>query len=272
MDGNSVSGGGRAGSPSRGHAASGGHLPLALLSALALLFILAPFSALVFATDWRHFHFVVGDLRAARVSFLYSTVAVVIVVVLGTPLAWWLAHRRSRWWLDALALMPLLTPPLALGILLASFYGPYSLLGLQLSRLGLQLSNSVPAFILAQIYGAMPYFVLAARAAFEAVPGELEDISRSLGRNAWYTFWHVTLPLARLGLAAGIALAWVRAMGEFGIVLIVAYFPQGIPVKLWVNLQDIGLSAVYPLLWFFFLVAIPVPLFLGLYSRRRVLV
>ncbi|MGC8467501.1 MAG: molybdate ABC transporter permease subunit [Acidithiobacillus sp.] len=246
-----------------------GRLPLALLSTLVLLFILAPFSALVFMTDWRHFHFVVGDLHAARVSFLYSTVAVAVVVALGTPLAWWLAHRRSRWWLDALVLMPLLTPPLALGILLASFYGPYSSLGMQLSHLGLQLSNSVPAFILAQIYGAIPYFVLAARAAFEAVPKELEDISRSLGRNAWYTFWRVSLPLARLGLAAGIALAWVRAMGEFGIVLIVAYFPQGIPVKLWVNLQDIGLEAVYPLLWFFFLVAIPVPLFLGLYSRRR---
>jgi molybdate/tungstate transport system permease protein len=77
------------------------------------------------------------------------------------------------------------------------------------------------------------------------------------------------MPLARLGLAAGIALAWVRALGEFGIVLILAYYPQGIPVKLWVNLQDIGLPAVYPLLWVFFLVAMPLPLILGLASRRQ---
>jgi molybdate/tungstate transport system permease protein len=64
-------------------------------------------------------------------------------------------------------------------------------------------------------------------------------------------------------------LAWVRALGEFGIVLILAYYPQGIPVKLWVNLQDIGLPAVYPLLWVFFLVAMPLPLLLGLASRRQ---
>jgi molybdate/tungstate transport system permease protein len=78
----------------------------------------------------------------------------------------------------------------------------------------------------------------------------------------------VTVPLARLGIAVGLAIAWVRALGEFGIVLIVAYFPQGIPVKLWVNLQDIGLDAVYPLLWLFFLVALPLPLILGIVSRR----
>ena len=65
------------------------------------------------------------------------------------------------------------------------------------------------------------------------------------------------------------ALAWVRAMGEFGIVLIVAYFPQGIPVKLWTNLQDSGLDATYPLLWLFFVVALPLPLALGLLSRRQ---
>jgi hypothetical protein len=63
--------------------------------------------------------------------------------------------------------------------------------------------------------------------------------------------------------------AWVRALGEFGIVLILAYYPQGIPVKLWVNLQDIGLTAVYPLLWVFFLGAMPLPLILGLASRRQ---
>ena len=68
----------------------------------------------------------------------------------------------------------------------------------------------------------------------------------------------------------GVAIAWVRALGEFGIVLITAYFPQGIPVKLWVNLQDIGLDAIYALLWLFFLVAIPLPLIFGVISRRAV--
>ncbi len=79
----------------------------------------------------------------------------------------------------------------------------------------------------------------------------------------------MTLPLARLGLASALATAWVRALGEFGIVLIIAYYPQGIPVRLWVNLQDVGLSAVYPLLWLFFAIALPLPLLLGALSRRE---
>ena len=240
-------------------------------AATVLTFLLAPFAALVFATDWHDFHFAPGDLAAIQVSLFYSALALALVVLAGTPLAWWLAHYRYRgkWLVDALLLLPLLTPPLAMGILLSSFYGPYSPVGGLLSQAGLYLTNTASAFVLAQIYGAMPYYVLAARAAFEGVPEELEQISRTLGRNRWQTFWRVTLPLARLGLTAGVALAWVRAMGEFGIVLIVAYFPQGIPVKLWVNLEDMGLSAVYPLLWIFFLVAVPLPLWLGLRSRRQ---
>jgi len=202
---------------------------------------------------------------------LYSLVALPIIAALGTPLAWLLARRefRGKPVLDALLLLPLLTPPLALGILLASFYGPYSAAGTVLGRIGLVLTNTAPAFILAQVYGAMPYYVVTARAAFEGVPRELEEIALTLGKERWQVFLEVSLKLARLGLGAGLALAWVRALGEFGIVLIIAYFPHGIPVQLWVNLQDIGLEAVYPLLWLFFLVAMPLPLWFGIISRRR---
>ncbi|MHB0889066.1 molybdate ABC transporter permease subunit [Acidithiobacillus sp.] len=245
----------------------------ALLGAAVLAFLLAPFAALVFATHWQGLHFAPGDGTAISVSLLYSLLSLALVMLLGTPLAWWLAHYpyRGKWLLDALLLLPLLTPPLAMGILLSSFYGPYAPVGSLLEHYGVILSNSPPAFVLAQVYGALPYFVVATRAAFEGVPEELEQISLTLGKTPWQTFWQVSLPLSRLGLAAGVALAWVRALGEFGIVLIVAYFPQGIPVKLWVNLQDIGLSAVYPLLWVFFLVAVPLPLWLGLRSRRPAL-
>ena len=159
-----------------------------------------------------------------------------------------------------------------MGLLLATLYGPYSSVGGLLERAGLLLTNSAPAFVLAQFYSALPYYVIAARAAFENVPRELEQIALTLGHSPRRSFVQVTLPLARLGLAAAVALAWVRAMGEFGVVLIVAYYPQGIPVKLWVNLQDIGLQAVYPLLWAFFLTSLPLPLILGLAARRRQLI
>ncbi|APZ44527.1 sulfate ABC transporter permease [Acidihalobacter ferrooxydans] len=236
-----------------------------------MLLLALPFAGLTGATAWSGFHLSPGDFAAMRISVLYTAAALVLIVVLGTPTAYWLArsHFTGKWLIELLLLLPLLTPPLAMGILLATLYGPYGWAGQPLERIGLILTNSAAAFILAQFYGAAPYYIVAARAAFEGVPGELEQVALTLGKTRWQSFLLVTLPLARLGLAAGLALAWVRALGEFGIVLIVAYYPQGIPVKLWVNLQDMGLSAVYPLLWLFFLIAMPLPLLLGLLSRRR---
>lgn len=243
----------------------------AVIGAFTLLLIAGPFIGLAFATHWRTFHLAQGDTGSIGVSLSYSLVALLLIIALGTPLAWWLARQsfRGKWVLEAIILQALLTPPLAMGILLTSLVGPYGVVGSLAARGGLELTNSAPAFVLAQFYGALPYYVVAARAAFEGVPRELEHIALTLGKSPWQTFWQVSMPLARLGLAAGIALAWVRALGEFGIVLILAYHPQGIPVKLWVNLQDIGLAAVYPLLWVFFLVAMPLPLILGLASRRQ---
>lgn len=240
-------------------------LGLGMLAVLAL-----PFVGLVLGTPWGRLQLQPGDLDAVRVSLLYTLLAVLIVALAGTPAAWLLARRefRGKGLCELLVLLPLLTPPLAMGLLLSISYGPYGWLGRPLTRVGLELTNTPAAFVLAQVYASAPYFIVAARAAFEAVPRELELMSASLGQSAARTFARITLPLAGLGLAAGLALAWVRALGEFGIVLIVAYYPQGIPVRLWVNLQDSGLQAVIPLLWLLFAVGLPLPLLGGLWSRR----
>lgn len=244
---------------------------LPVLGLLALGFLLLPYAGLLFTTPWQRMAPDAGDWAAVRTSVVGTLLALALVVAGGTPLAWWMARRgrRGRALLDALVLVPLLTPPLAMGLLLAIAYGPYSAVGRAAGGLGLDLTNTPAAFLLAQVYASAPYYVLAARAAFEGVPREYEDIARTLGRGPWHSFWHVSLPLARLGLATGLALAWVRALGEFGIALIVAYYPQGIPVRLWVDLQDTGLSAVYPVLWVFFLIGLPLPLALGLWGRGR---
>jgi molybdate/tungstate transport system permease protein len=244
---------------------------LLLAGALAMLaFLVAPFFGLALTTPWRAMRPAAGDLEAIRVSVVYTLAALALIIAGGTPLAYWMARYdfRGKWLGEALILIPLLTPPLAMGLLLALFYGPYGWAGRRARHLGIELTNTPAAFVLAQVYAAAPYFIIAARSAFEGVDPNLEQIALTLGRTPWQTFWRVTMPLARLGLGVGVAIAWVRALGEFGIVLIIAYFPQGIPVKLWVNLQDLGLDAVYPLLWLFFVVALPLPLILGIASRR----
>lgn len=239
-------------------------------SGLVLGFLCAPFLALGLGLFRNGLRFAPADGAAIGISLGLTLVSLGTIAALGTPLAFWLARGNSRHHVvaEAALLVSFLTPPLALGILLAAFYGPLGPLGRLLARLGLVLANDPPAFVLAQVYGALPYYVVAARTAFASVPAELEDLALTLGQSPWRMFWRVSLPLARSGVAAGLALAWVRALGEFGIVLIVAYFPQGIPVKLWVNLQDGGLASVYPLLAVFLLVAMPLPLALALLTRR----
>lgn len=87
-----------------------------------------------------------------------------------------------------------------------------------------------------------------------------ERAAWSLGATPWQTFRRITFPLARPGLAGALTLAWARLIGEFGIVMIFAYFPQGIPVKLYTDLQNDGLDAVYALLWILLLTTLPLPI------------
>lgn len=145
-------------------------------------------------------------------------------------------------------MIPLLTLPLAMGILLVSSFGPYGLVGQWLSQLGATLVINPAAFVLAQVYGALPYFIVVARSAFATVPK--------------------SVPLALPGLATATALAWVHAVGEFGIVMIFAYFPQGIPVKLYKNLQNDGVDAVYTLLWVLLLVTLPLTIACFILSKQ----
>ena len=90
-----------------------------------------------------------------------------------------------------------------------------------------------------------------------------------LGLRPWQVFRRVTFPLARLGFAAAVSLAWVRALGEFGAVIVTAYYPSGMPVQIWINLQDAGMPAVMPLLVVFLLTALPLPWVIHLLAQRR---
>ncbi|CRL43942.1 Sulfate transport system permease protein CysW [Sodalis glossinidius str. 'morsitans'] len=233
----------------------------------ALLLLALPFITLLGVMSWGDFRLAYGDWNAVAVSLGLSALSVPLIVLLGMPLALWLARGASplRRWAEVLVLIPLLTPPLALGILLVSAYGPYSTLGEVLAAVGLALTNNAAAFVLAQIYGALPYFILSARAAFESVPPSLEDAAKVLGAPPRQVLWRVTLPLARRGLA----IAWVRAVGEFGIVLVFSYFPQGISVKLYINLQNDGINAVYSLICLLLVFTLPFPLWCLATGRQR---
>ncbi len=97
------------------------------------------------------------------------------------------------------------------------------------------------------IFVASPFVVIAARSAFEAVDPALEQVATTLGKGSWTIFWHVNLPLARAGIIAGVLLGWLRALGEFGATVVLAYHPYTLPVYLYVQLSGTGVNAALPL-------------------------
>jgi len=239
-----------------------------LLPALCLLAV--PFITLLWVTPWHNFQLAYGDDQAVWTSLSLSVVSLPLIVGLGTPVALWLSQTQSSWRMavEIFLLIPLLTPPLAMGILLVTAYGPYGTIGESIARFGITLINTPAAFILAQLYAALPFYILMTRTAFDAVPGSVVEVAQTLGATRWQLFWRVTLPLARRGLINSLSLAWARALGEFGIVMIFCYFPQGMPVKLYVDLQNGGVDAVYSLLWILLLTSLPFPLWCFYCARR----
>jgi molybdate/tungstate transport system permease protein len=242
----------------------------AALFALALLY---PFTALLARIGpWQWGADVRGPaISSVRVSLLLTGAAMLVIVAVGTPVAAYIARcsARERLWWQAILLVPILLPPLALGILLTLAFGPYGTVGAALERTGLRMTNSSAAFVLTQVYVGMGYYVLGAVAAFDAVPAILQKQAALLGLRPMKVFLRVTLPLSRLGLAVALSIAWVRAIGEFGAVVVTAYYPSGMPVQLWVNLQSFGLPAVMPLLVVFLAVALPLPWLVHVLAQRK---
>jgi molybdate/tungstate transport system permease protein len=242
-------------------------------AALFAAVLLYPFTAL-FARigPWQWGADVRGPaLSSVRVSLLLTGAAMLIIVAVGTPVAAYVARCRARerllW--QAILLIPILLPPLALGILMTLAFGPYGSVGGWLERYGVVMTNTPTAFIATQVYVGMGYYVLGAVAALDAVPVMLQKQAALLGLTPLRVFLRVTLPLSRLGLAVALSIAWVRAIGEFGAVVVTAYYPSGMPVQLWVNLQSFGLPAVMPLLVVFIAVALPLPWLIHVVAQRQ---
>jgi len=235
--------------------------------------LLYPFTALFARVGpWQWGSDVRGPtLSSVRVSLLLTGIAMVVIVAIGTPVAAYIARCRPRerlvW--QAILLIPILLPPLALGILMTLAFGPYGSAGAWLEHYGIVMTNTPTAFVTTQVYVGMGYYVLGAVAALDAVPVMLQKQAALLGLTPFRVFMRVTLPLSRLGLAVALSIAWVRAIGEFGAVVVTAYYPSGMPVQLWVNLQSFGLPAVLPLLVVFIAVALPLPWLIHVVAQRQ---
>ncbi|MSQ11496.1 MAG: molybdate ABC transporter permease subunit [Dehalococcoidia bacterium] len=162
--------------------------------------------------------------EALKLSLITSSISLAIIVLLGTPFAYLLA-RSASWPLrivDSLVELPIVLPPVVAGVAMLMAFGRKGVLGPALDNLGVNLPFTTTAVLFAQVFISAPFYIRAAKIGFESVERDDEDVSQTLGVSPWRTFWRLTLPLALPGLLGGAALAWARALSEFGATIMFA--------------------------------------------------
>jgi molybdate/tungstate transport system permease protein len=236
-------------------AGSGGHavatVLVALASSLFLLFLLAPVVGLVSAGGARGLASLAGDsaLRESlALTVATATMATLLGVVGGTPVAYLLARRsfRGRSVLSALLDLPLVIPHPVAGIALLLVLGRASPVGSVLYSAGLRVAGSATGIVCAMLFVSAPLFVSGAREVFARVDPRYEAVARTLGDSAWGAFRRVTFPLSFRGLLAAAVVMWARAVSEFGAIVILTYNPKVASVLSYDRFTSFGLHEALP--------------------------
>jgi len=164
------------------------------------------------------------DLAPVWLSVRVSLTATALTLVCGVPLAWLLARKATllKDVMGAVVVAPLVLPPTVLGYYLLTLIGARGPLGSLLESAGIELAFTWRAAVLAAAVGSIPLLIKTVQAGFETVDARLEQAARTLGRSEWSVFWSVTLPLSWRAVVAGTVLAFCRALGDFGITLMIA--------------------------------------------------
>lgn len=166
----------------------------------------------------------VADLVALWISLKLATVTMVLLLLVCTPLAWWLATTRSRVRvvIEAVAALPLVLPPTVVGFYLLLLLGPHGWGGRFTQQLGLQsLSFSFGGLVLGSMLYSLPFVMQPLQNAFQAVGQRTLEAAATLGAPPWDRFFSVALPLARRGFITAAVLAFAHTLGEFGVVLMI---------------------------------------------------
>lgn len=225
---------------------------LAVLGAVLVVYLAVPFVVGLAALD------PFGTVEAARgavgagavgVSLTTATLSTAIAAVFGVPLAYILARAdfRGKALVAAAVYLPLVVPPLAGGLLLLTVFGPHGVVGGWFDARNIRIADAWPGIVLAQVFVAAPFLIVAAQVAFTGVDPALERVSYALGVPPLPTFFRVALPLAWPGILAGLPLVWLRALGEFGATVMLAYHPYSLPVYLFVQFGAEGVRTALPI-------------------------
>ncbi|MDP3842152.1 MAG: molybdate ABC transporter permease subunit [Oxalobacteraceae bacterium] len=165
-----------------------------------------------------------ADLAAVWLTLKLASVVTLLLLLIGTPIAWWLARTRSRLKgaIGAVVALPLVLPPTVLGFYLLVAMGPKGPVGQLTETLGIGLLPfTFPGLVIASVFYSLPFMVQPLQSAFEAIGERPLEVAASLRASPWDTFWSVAVPLARPGFLSGTILAFAHTVGEFGVVLMI---------------------------------------------------
>ncbi|HUS75698.1 MAG TPA: ABC transporter permease [Methanothrix sp.] len=188
-------------------------------------------------------------LDALRLSLMTSTLTTIVVVIMGTPIAYVSARFNyfGKELADSLIDLPVIMPPAVAGIALLVAFGRMGIVGHYLNAFGISIAFTTLAVIMAQVFVSSPFYIRQARTSFEDVDLAFENAARTLGASRVYTFFYVILPIAMNGLISGAIMAFARSLGEFGATIMFAGNFQGrtqtMPLAIYTAMQgDLDVS------------------------------
>jgi molybdate transport system permease protein len=224
-------------------------VPAVVLGLIGLVvFFGLPLAGLLWRAPWSDVTSVLRDPEARdalRVSLICSLSATGLSVLFGIPIAWLLSRGRFPGlnMIRALATLPLVLPPVVGGVALFYAFGRRGLIGQWLGRwFGIELPFTIWAAIIAETFVAMPFFIITVEGALRSLDTRYEEAAATFGASRWTIFRRVTVPMIAPSIAAGMALTWARALGEFGATITFAgNFPgktQTLPLAIYLAFEN----------------------------------
>ncbi len=241
---------------------------------IIMAFILLPLIDLMTAPSMAMLQKALKDpdvVRSIWLSVYTAGSAALLSFVFGTPLAYVLARTRFRGkrLVESIIDLPIVIPHPVVGIAVLSVTGKNHPIGQLLSDLGVRVMGSVTGIVTVLTFVGAPFYINAAKDAFEGISPRLEKVSRSLGASMASTFFRITFPLAWRGMVIGFIMCTARAVSEFGAVVIIAYHPMTAPVMIYERFEAYGLKYSQPVAVWLVLVCLFLFLVLRILTLRE---
>ncbi len=223
-----------------------------VLSAAIFLFLIVPMVKIITSTSFAKLLLALLNkdiFHSVALSIEMSFYATCIVAFTGIPLAYFLSRHEfcCKAILEGMIDIPIMVPHVAAGIALLMVFGANGSLGDAFKSVGIEFLDTKFGILVAMMFVSAPFLINGAKEGFKKVDIRLENVSKTLGANSFWTFFKVTLPNARKDIINGALMMWGRGIGEFGAVVIIAYHPMTAPVMIYDRFNSFGLSYAVPI-------------------------